>query len=116
MPALRGEPWQGRDLVFAEHPTDGVYEGPFMTMVRSERYKLVHFVGEEYGQLFDLQADPGRGTQSVALRRDWRRSKAICCKRCSTGGSKARYRLAICFRIIVDQPLPRPLPQGMGEG
>ena len=59
MPALRGEPWQGRDLVFAEHPTDGVYEGPFMTMVRSERYKLVHFVGEEYGQLFDLQADPG---------------------------------------------------------
>ena len=37
LPALRGEPWQGRDLVFAEHPTDGVYEGHFMTMVRSER-------------------------------------------------------------------------------
>ena len=32
LPALRGEPWQGRDLVFAEHPTDGVYEGPFMTI------------------------------------------------------------------------------------
>ena len=30
-----------------------------MTMVRSERYKLVHFLGQDYGQLFDLDADPG---------------------------------------------------------
>ena len=29
-----------------------------MTMVRSERYKLVHFLGQDYGQLFDLEADP----------------------------------------------------------
>ncbi len=59
LPALQGEAWPGRELVFAEHPADTVYEGPLMTMVRSERYKLVHFLGEDYGQLFDLEADPG---------------------------------------------------------
>ena len=30
-----------------------------MTMIRGEKYKLVHFLGEDYGQLFDLEADPG---------------------------------------------------------
>lgn len=59
LPALQGEAWRGRELVFAEHPADTVYEGPLMTMVRSERYKLVHFLGQDYGQLFDLEADPG---------------------------------------------------------
>ena len=59
LPALQGEDWRGREYVFAEHPPDGVYHGPYMTMVRSERYKLVHFAGQEYGQLFDLEADPG---------------------------------------------------------
>ena len=59
LPALRGEEWRGREYVFAEHPADGNYEGPYMTMIRSARYKLVHFLGEEYGQLFDLEADPG---------------------------------------------------------
>ena len=59
LPALQGEAWSGRDLVFAEHPADGNYEGPYMTMARGERYKLVHFLGEDYGQLFDLESDPG---------------------------------------------------------
>ncbi len=58
-PALQGESWQGRELVFAEHPPDNVYEGPYMSMVRSHTHKLVHFAGQEYGQLFDLEADPG---------------------------------------------------------
>ncbi len=58
LPALNNETWSGRELVFAEHPADGVYEGPYMTMARSERYKLVHFAGQPYGQLFDLRADP----------------------------------------------------------
>ena len=58
LPALQGEAWPGRELVFAEHPADTVYEGPLMTMARGERYKLVHFLGEDYGQLFDLEADP----------------------------------------------------------
>ena len=59
LPALTGKPWRGRELVFAEHPDDTVYGGPLMTMVRSQRYKLVHFLGQSYGQLFDLNADPG---------------------------------------------------------
>jgi len=58
LPALEGEPWRGRELVFAEHPADGNYEGPYQTMIRSQRYKLVHFAGEEYGLLFDLETDP----------------------------------------------------------
>ena len=59
LPALHGEAWRGRDLVFAEHPSDGNYEGPYMTMVRGRRYKLVHFLSQDYGQLFDLETDPG---------------------------------------------------------
>jgi len=59
LPALQGREWRGREYVYAEHPADGNYEGPYQTMIRSERYKLVHFAGQEYGQLFDLEADPG---------------------------------------------------------
>ncbi len=59
LPALEGEDWQGREYVYAEHPADNVYEGPYMTMIRSEKWKLVHFLGQSYGQLFDLEADPG---------------------------------------------------------
>jgi len=29
-----------------------------MTMVRSAEWKLVHFLGESFGQLFDLANDP----------------------------------------------------------
>jgi len=28
-------------------------------MVRSKDWKLVHFLGEDFGQLFDLMDDPG---------------------------------------------------------
>ncbi|MDE2819729.1 MAG: sulfatase-like hydrolase/transferase [Chloroflexota bacterium] len=59
LPALRGEAWPGRDFVYAEHPPDGVYHGPYMTMIRNERWKLAHFLDQDYGQLFDLAADPG---------------------------------------------------------
>ena len=44
--------------MFAEHPADGIYEGPYMTMVRSKGWKLVHFVDSDDGQLFDLENDP----------------------------------------------------------
>ena len=30
-----------------------------MSMVRTSDWKLVHFLGEDFGQLFDLGADPG---------------------------------------------------------
>ena len=58
--ALSGEDFSGRDYVFAEHPRDGILqETEFMTMVRSREWKLVHFLDEPFGQLFDLMNDPG---------------------------------------------------------
>jgi len=60
VPALDGdEDWEGREAVYAEHSRDGTLRGTdFMTMVRTEDWKLVHFVDHEEGQLFDLTADP----------------------------------------------------------
>ncbi|MEE3258628.1 MAG: sulfatase-like hydrolase/transferase, partial [Candidatus Latescibacterota bacterium] len=60
LPALAGESWPGREMVFAEHGRDGILqEAEFMSMVRTSDWKLVHFLGEDFGQLFDLGADPG---------------------------------------------------------
>ena len=60
LPALRGDSWEARDYVFAEHPRDGILQNvDFMTMVRSREWKLVHFLGESFGQLFNLAHDPG---------------------------------------------------------
>jgi arylsulfatase A-like enzyme len=57
--ALEGRPWEARDLVFCEQAGDVNLTGAeLVTMVRSARHKLVHFKGQEYGQLFDLEADP----------------------------------------------------------
>jgi arylsulfatase A-like enzyme len=51
--------WRGREVVFAEHGRDGILqETEFMTMVRTKKWKLVHFVDDEFGQLFDLVNDP----------------------------------------------------------
>ncbi len=48
-----------RGYVFAEHAGDRILHGTeFMTMIRSEQWKLVHFVDHPDGQLFDLLADP----------------------------------------------------------
>ena len=59
LPALMGDPWTPREFVYAEHGRDGILqETEFMSMVRSQDWKLVHFVGESDGQLFDLNNDP----------------------------------------------------------
>lgn len=60
VPALSGdEEWSGRDVVFAEHARTGILEETeFMTMVRTDEWKLVHFNDYDEGQLFDLAADP----------------------------------------------------------
>ena len=59
LPALEGNPWEGRDYVYAEQAKDGILtHADFMTMVRNDKWKLVHFLDESYGQLFDLQNDP----------------------------------------------------------
>lgn len=48
-----------RDFVFAEHAGDRILSGTeFMTMIRDRQFKLVHFVENDEGQLFDLIADP----------------------------------------------------------
>ena len=60
LPALEGRDWQPRDHVFCEQAGDVNLTGTeFITMVRSATKKLVHFKGADYGQLFDLEADPG---------------------------------------------------------
>jgi arylsulfatase A-like enzyme len=60
VPALEGDAdFGGRDAVYAEHARDGILrETEFMSMIRTEDWKLVHFVDYEDGQLFDLNADP----------------------------------------------------------
>ncbi|TWT68070.1 sulfatase family protein [Crateriforma conspicua] len=60
MPAIDGDDFSGRPYVYCEQARDAVLTGcQFMTMVRDRQYKLVHFLDEPDGQLFDLQADPG---------------------------------------------------------
>ena len=56
--ALNGDSWQGREVVFAEHCRDGILPTDYMTMVRTREWKLVHFLDEQYGQLFDIENDP----------------------------------------------------------
>ncbi len=59
LPALQGEAWTGRDAVFAEHSRDGILQTTdMMTMIRTQEWKLVHFLDEPFGQLFDLVNDP----------------------------------------------------------
>ncbi len=58
-PALEGDDFEGRTHVFCEQGGDVNLTGAnFLTMVRSETHKLVHFRGMDCGQLFDLVADP----------------------------------------------------------
>jgi arylsulfatase len=58
--ALEQKAWQTRPYVFCEQAGDVNLTGAeLMTMVRSDRWKLVHYKGESYGQLFDLITDPG---------------------------------------------------------
>ena len=62
LPLLEGRKKKIRDYVFSEHGKDwaeGVWDATeFMTMIRSEKHKLVHYMGEEFGELYDLESDP----------------------------------------------------------
>ena len=88
LPALESaEPaWPGRDFVFAEQARDGILtDAEFMTMVRNDSWKLVHFLDEPFGQLFDLVNDPDevknlwddpasvdKKNELLAVLREWR--------------------------------------------
>lgn len=86
LPGLKGEEFAGREYLFAEQAKDGILTGTeFMTMVRSRDWKLVHFLDEPWGQLFDLKNDPDevknlwndeahirQKRQLLAVLREWR--------------------------------------------
>ncbi len=60
LPLLENDPIaSGREYIFSEHAPDPVLNTiQYMLMIRNQRWKLVEFVGETEGQLFDLEADP----------------------------------------------------------
>lgn len=88
--ALTGGVFNPRELVFSEQSRDGILtDTQFMTMVRSQDWKLVHFLGETYGQLFNLLEDPGEQNN---LWRDAARS-----------GVKADLLTALCDWHIASQ-------------
>lgn len=50
IPAMQGEDYARRSQVYCEDS--------YMIMCRSERYKLVYYIGQELGEFYDLEADP----------------------------------------------------------
>ena len=59
LPALTGERWEGREQVYCEAARDVNFTtNDFQTMVRTRRWKLVHFLDAPDGQLFNLEEDP----------------------------------------------------------
>jgi len=59
-PALQGdESWRGRDYLFCEQVGDMVLtDAKFMTMIRDKKWKLIHFLDSDEGQLYNLEDDP----------------------------------------------------------
>jgi arylsulfatase A-like enzyme len=59
--ALSGTPgYQARDAVYAELARDHIQNGSeFILMRRDRRWKIVLYLDDAYGELYDLQADPG---------------------------------------------------------
>lgn len=51
LPYLKGEDIEPRELVFCEDN--------YQIMMRSDSHKMVYYIGQEEGELYDLQEDPG---------------------------------------------------------
>lgn len=66
LPLLRGETSEIREYVFAEQGSEEKDPWPvwipgdthLMTMIRSKEWKLVHYLGQTYGELYNLKHDP----------------------------------------------------------
>ncbi|MBH53961.1 MAG: arylsulfatase [Opitutaceae bacterium] len=59
LPAVQGKDWTPRDYVYCEQVQDPIFTGNIhQTMIRNDKWKLVHFVDEEHGLLIDLENDP----------------------------------------------------------
>ena len=70
LPALRGEAFEGRAAVYCEQGRDVVFQfSDFVSMLRTDRWKFVHFLGESFGQLFDLRDDPVRRARPLVRSR-----------------------------------------------
>ncbi|WP_372572286.1 sulfatase family protein [Ruegeria jejuensis] len=75
VPALKDEDWEARSEVFCEQAGDMVMTGAdFITMIRDERWKLVHLLGTDEGQLFDMENDPDE-MENLWLRPEHRERK-----------------------------------------
>lgn len=59
-PALSGESASGRDVVYSELARDHIQTGAeYIVMRRDKEWKLVYYLGEPEGELYDLVSDPG---------------------------------------------------------
>jgi arylsulfatase len=59
-PILEGQANQIRTEAWSELARDHIQTGAeYMVMRRDERWKIVYYLGETYGELYDLQQDPG---------------------------------------------------------
>ena len=59
-PILRGEREFVREEVYAELARDHIQTGAeYMVMKRDARWKIVYYLGEAYGELYDMLNDPG---------------------------------------------------------
>ncbi|MBL8385227.1 MAG: sulfatase-like hydrolase/transferase [Burkholderiales bacterium] len=59
-PILKGEADAIRREAWSELARDHIQTGAeYMVMRRDERWKIVYYLGEEHGELYDLQEDPG---------------------------------------------------------
>ncbi len=60
LPILSGQTAQVRTEVYSELARDHIQTGAeYVVMRRDARWKLVYYLGETYGELYDLAADPG---------------------------------------------------------
>lgn len=58
LPVVRGDS-PGRDAIFAEQGTERVLRDvSLMTMIRTRDWKLVHYLDQPWGELYDLNDDP----------------------------------------------------------
>jgi len=77
LPYFNGSDAPVRGRVYAEHSNDALLTGTrLMTMIRDGALKLIHFVDDDRGMLFDLDADPKEQTNlwddpAYTETRDW---------------------------------------------
>ncbi|VTU40759.1 Arylsulfatase [Variovorax sp. PBS-H4] len=100
-PILKGEANAIRKEVWSELARDHIQTGAeYIVMRRDERWKFVYYLGEEHGELYDLEVDPGE------LRNLWTSSEHAHLKNMLVHEVLVwQLRAAIASR---QQPTPKP--------